>query len=76
MDRLFHPVTIQNIHIDGNIFLAPLAGYTDKAFRTMCIDTGASFTYSEMISAEGIIRENRKSLELLKPAEAEHLFGV
>jgi len=76
MGRLFHPVTIQNIHIDGNIFLAPLAGYTDKAFRTMCIDTGASFTYSEMISAEGIIRENRKSLELLKPAEAEHLFGV
>lgn len=76
MGRLFHPVTIRNSHIDGNIFLAPLAGYTDKAFRTMCIDTGASLTYSEMVSAEGIIRENRKTLELLTPAEGEHFFGV
>ena len=48
---LYHPVDIGSVHIDGNLFLAPLAGYTDRAFRSVCIDKGASFTYTEMVSA-------------------------
>lgn len=47
--------------------LAPMAGLTDKAFREICQDWGADVTWSEMVSAEGLVRqpiENNKSLAL------------
>ena len=53
---LYHPVTIGSLTIEGNLFLAPLAGYTDRAFRSVCLERGASFTYTEMVSAEGLAR--------------------
>ncbi len=38
--------------------LAPMAGFTDKAFRQICQKWGADITWSEMVSAEGIVRGN------------------
>ncbi len=73
---LFHPVDIGNVRIDGNLFLAPLAGYTDRAFRSVCIERGASFTYTEMVSAEGLARESENTEQLLIRAENESLLGV
>ena len=40
--------------------LAPMAGYTDSAFRVMCLQGGADLVYTEMISAEALARENKK----------------
>ena len=76
MNTLYHPVDICSLHIDGNIFLAPLAGYTDRAFRTLCIEQGASFTYTEMVSAEGLARGSEHTEKLLVRAENEDLLGV
>ncbi|WP_422478688.1 tRNA dihydrouridine synthase DusB [Pleomorphochaeta sp. DL1XJH-081] len=73
---LYHPVNIGNITIDGNLFLAPLAGYTDRAFRSVCIEHGASFTYTEMVSAEGLARGSEHTEKLLTRAENEPLLGV
>jgi len=75
-ESLFHPVTIKNISIPGNIFLAPLAGYTDPAFREICIMQGASFTYTEMVSVEALARNNEKTEALMKRARKEELFGI
>lgn len=48
--------------------LAPMAGITDKAFRQVCQENGTDITWSEMVSAEGLVRQtdnpNNKSLAL------------
>ena len=73
---LYHPVRIGSTEMKGNIFLAPLAGYTDIPFRSLCIDSGADFTYTEMVSAEGLYREGEKTLALLNRAPNEGQYAV
>ncbi len=73
---LFHSLSIGNVTIEGNLFLAPLAGFTDKAFRSICISRGASFTYSEMVSAEALARNSEKTKKLMERAENEKLLGI
>ena len=74
--NLYHPVTIGDTEIAGNIFLAPLAGYTDIPFRSLCIENGADFTYTEMVSSEGLSREGEKTLVLLDRARNEEHYAV
>ena len=76
IQSLWHPVQIGSLTIPGNVFLAPLAGYTDRAFRSICIDYGAALTYSEMVSAEGVARKGANSLQLMERSENEHLFAI
>jgi nifR3 family TIM-barrel protein len=73
---LYHPVTIGSVHCDGNLFLAPLAGYTDRAFRSICIDHGANLTYSEMVSAEGLARNSETTKNLTARAENETQLAI
>ncbi len=74
--NLYHPVTIGNTLVRGNLFLAPLAGYTDVPFRSLCIEMGADMTYTEMVSAEGLFREGEKTLALLEKAPNEQAYAV
>jgi nifR3 family TIM-barrel protein len=53
---LFHPVNIGSLIIPGNLFLAPVAGYTDRAFRSICAELGANFSFTELVSAEALYR--------------------
>lgn len=67
--------------ISGNLFLAPMAGYTDFVFRSLCAEFGADLCYTEMVSCEGLARLNKKTAELMKSGSAEkqrgiQLFGV
>ena len=56
------------------LILAPLAGYTDKAFRQIAVENGADKTVTEMVSAEGLARKSAKTEALLeKFAESENL---
>lgn len=60
--------------------LAPMAGVTDRAFRELCIEFGAAYVVSEMVSAKGIIYNNKNTSELMKLSERERpaliqLFG-
>jgi tRNA-dihydrouridine synthase B len=73
---LIHPVVLKDTVIPGNLFLAPLAGFTDKAFRSICISRGASFTFSEMVSAEALARKNEKTQLLMERAFNEKLLGI
>jgi len=74
--HLYHPVTIGSLTLAGNLFLAPLAGFTDLAFRSLCVKEGADLTFSEMVSAEGLARNSEKTRALLSRAENEKVFAV
>ena len=73
---LYHPVKIGSLVVPGNIFLAPVAGYSDRAFRTVCIENGADMCYTEMVSAEALFRGSGKTENLLARAENEKIFAV
>ncbi len=75
MTKLLKPIKIANLKIKGNIFLAPLAGWSDAAFRSVCIKWGAYFTYTEMVSAEACARNNLKTFDLLFRAKNEKKIG-
>ncbi len=58
------------------IWLAPMAGISDKAFRHICIDYGAGMTYSEMVSAAGLMHASKKTWHYIEPADNEKSFIV
>ena len=67
---------IGDIKIKNPIFLAPMAGVTDYPFRILCKEMGAGVVYSEFVSADGIIRENIKTLNLINFDEIERPIGI
>lgn len=73
---MYHSVDIGPLHLAGNLFLAPVAGWSDRAFRSICTDYGASFTCTEMVSAEAIVRGNQKTSCLMRRAPNERAMAV
>ena len=67
---------IGNISIRNPLFLAPMAGVTDHPFRVICKKFGAGLVYTEFVSANGIIRENEKTLDMIKFTNEERPIGV
>ena len=74
--ELFHSVQIKNLSLSGNLFLAPVAGYSDRAFRSICAECGANFSYTEMVSAEALVRNNKKTENLMARAPNENAYAV
>src|SRR6056297_2347530 len=71
---------IGNIKLENNIVIAPMAGITDTAYRTILKEMGAGLLFTEMISAKGLYYNDRKTNELLRIEEknkpvAIQLFG-
>ena len=62
---------IGKIKIDFPVLLAPMAGFTDYPFRVLCKRMGAGLVYSEFVSADGIIRENVRTLEMIHFSDEE-----
>lgn len=62
---------IGNLEIKNNIFLAPMAGVTDLAYRCICKSYGCGFTYSEMVSAKGLYYKDKKTDDLMELDETE-----
>jgi len=60
----------------NNIFLAPMAGITDPAFRQIAIEMGAGLTYTEMASSKGIQYGSSRTKEIVSPAQNEDVFGI
>ena len=56
---------IGNVNITGDIALAPMAGVSNPSYIKICEDMGASYAITELISAEAIIRHNKKTLDML-----------
>lgn len=71
---------IGNVEIKGNLVLAPMAGVTDLPFRLLCKEQGADLIYTEMVSAKGILYNNKNTESLLVVKDEERpvalqLFG-
>lgn len=58
----------------GRVWLAPMAGYTDIAFRQLCRERGAGLAVSEMVSVRGLVRGNATTDILTRRAENEDVF--
>lgn len=67
---------IENVRIDGKLFLAPMADVTNPAFRMLCKKHGAALTYSEMISADAVLHENARTTSRGLSSEEEKPFAI
>ena len=64
-------VFIKNVELKSNAILAPMAGFSDIAFRNMCLEFGAGLVTTEMVSAKALSYKNKKTEELLSTLETE-----
>lgn len=76
MNPPFKPLQIGNLVLPNPFLLAPLAGYTDLAFRLLCREMGASLCFSEMISCHGLVYGQKNTLVLLDTVSEERPFGI
>jgi tRNA-dihydrouridine synthase B len=60
----------------GRFFLAPLAGVSDRPFRGICRAMGASFAYTEMVSAHGLVHGTLQTQSYLDRDPEENPFAV
>ena len=60
----------------GTLFLSPMAGITDSVFRRLCRSMGADALYTGFISSDGIIRNSRRTLGMLRFEEAERPIAI
>ncbi len=67
---------IGNVLLENNIFLAPMAGITDMAFRILCKRQGAGLVYPEMVSAKAIHHNSENTKEMLNFSEEEEPLAV
>jgi tRNA-dihydrouridine synthase B len=62
---------IGKLRFENNVFLAPMAGVTDIAFRGLCKEMGCGLVYTEMVSTKALHHGSEKTVELLKVSEEE-----
>ena len=67
--------------LDAPVVLAPMAGITNSAFRTLCREQGAGLFVSEMVTARALIERHPETLRLITPGKGEsprsvQLYGV
>lgn len=67
---------IGSLEFKNNIFLAPMAGVTDIAFRGLCVEMGCGLVYTEMVSAKGLYYKSENTEDMLKVAEEEKPVAV
>ena len=68
-------IKLGNLKIEGAA-LAPMAGFTDSAFRRVCAELGAGLLVSEMISAKALCFGDKKTAELIRFDECERPFAL
>jgi len=72
-------MNIGNIEVKNPVFLAPMTGVTDWAYRTVCAELGAGVTVTEMVSSRALVYQDKKSRKLLRKNEGSlcgaQIFG-
>ena len=69
-------MNIGSVEIHSKIALAPMAGVSDLAYRTVCRELSGCYTVSEMVSAKALCYGDKKTPTLLKLGEGEHPAAV
>jgi nifR3 family TIM-barrel protein len=63
---------IRDIPVYGDLILSPMAGFSDKPYRLICREYGSAMSYTEFVSADGILHGNDRTLEMLRFDSSEH----
>ncbi len=69
-------IRLGDVKTRNNVFLAPLAGYTNYPFRKTCVKYGAGLCFTEMVSAKGLKYGSENTKELLYTAADEGVCAV
>lgn len=75
-EKFVRPIEIGNVKIENNIFLAPMAGITDRPFRMICKDFGPGLVYTEMVSSKGLFYNDKKTDLLLNMKDEKRPVAV
>lgn len=70
------PLVIGSLTLANNLILAPMAGITNLPFRLLAREQGASLCFTEMVSVNGLVREGRKTFELLRSVPEDRPLGI
>ena len=76
MTTSFYRDQLQCFLADKKVILGPMAGVTDTAMRTLCLEQGADMTYTEMVSSKALSFANEKTQNLLDLAPGEEKVAV
>lgn len=74
------PLKVGALELSFRFVLAPMAGYTDSSFRSICRKFGAGAVYTEVVNARSITRKSKPTIHLLESTQAErpaaaHIYG-
>jgi len=69
---------IGDISVYGDVVLSPMAGFSDKPYRLICREYGSAMSYTEFVSADGILRDNERTWQMLAfdPQESPMVFQI
>ena len=69
---------IRDIPVYGDVILSPMAGFSDMPYRLICREYGSAISYTEFVSADGILYGSERTLEMLKfdPSESPMVFQM
>ena len=74
--RMTKGMDIGRFHFDYPVFLAPMAGVTDTAYRVIAHEMGCPLCYGEMVSSQGIHFRNEKTLAMLRSEPGERPLAM
>lgn len=74
--QYIHKIKLKNLNLENNVFLAPMAGVTDKAFRIICKEFGPGLVFTEMASAKAIYYNDKKTKQLLDIEKEKKPIGI
>lgn len=69
-------LTVGNVQLKNNLLFAPIAGFSEVGFRHLCAKYGAGLTYTELVSAKGLVYGNKGTEELLATTDIEKPCAV
>lgn len=72
---------IGDVEINNRLVLAPMAGFSNSAFRKICKEYNAGLIYAEMVSDKALVYDNQKTLDMLYMEDeerpiAQQIFGA
>lgn len=67
---------IGSLELADNLLLAPMAGITSLPMRLLAREQGAALCFTEMVSVNGLVRDGRKSFELMRSCQEDRPLGV
>lgn len=73
---MIHRIKIGDVELENNVFLAPMAGITDKAFRKIVKEYGAGLTYTEMVSVKALYYQDKKTEKLINTKEEKRPIAI